>query len=148
MDIYTCLNNDRVLFLNSANKSEVIYALVQNAYQTGAVQNLEEFSKAINERENIVSTGIGLGVAVPHSKLSSIKNFFVSIAVLRDKVDWDAIDQAPVNVVFLIGGPDNQQTEYLKLLSKLILLVKHAGRRKSLLKCKTSEEVLGLFTNL
>lgn len=148
MDIYSCMDVSRVLFLSSGDKGTVIDALIQNSRETGAVTSPEEFSKAIREREAIVSTGVGLGVAIPHAKLPSIPRFFVSVALVREKVDWDAIDQAPVNIVFLIGGPDNRQTEYLKLLSKIILLVKNAGRRKALLKSRTAQEVLAVFKDL
>ncbi|TFG59480.1 MAG: PTS sugar transporter subunit IIA [Spirochaetales bacterium] len=126
----------------------VLDELVRNAFENGVLEKPDEFRNALKARENIVSTGIGLGVAVPHAKLPDIKAFFTSIAILKDKVDWDAIDQALVNIVFLIGGPDNQQTEYLKLLSKIILLIKNPGRRNTLLKCKTQEETLALFENL
>ena len=148
MNIYSSLDKNRIIFSTAANKDLVLDELVRNAFENGVLEKPDEFRNALKARENIVSTGIGLGVAVPHAKLPDIKAFFTSIAILKDKVDWDAIDQALVNIVFLIGGPDNQQTEYLKLLSKIILLIKNPGRRNTLLKCKTQEETLALFENL
>ena len=148
MDIFTYLRKDRILFLSPKDKKEVIDAMVKNAFDTGAVGDDKKFAAALYERENIVSTGIGLGVAVPHSKLSSFDAFFVSVAILKQKVDWDAIDQSPVNIVFLIGGPENRQTEYLKLLANIIFLVKHKGRREWLSACKTRDEVFDFFKDL
>jgi PTS system nitrogen regulatory IIA component len=72
----------------------------------------------------------------------------VVIAILSSPIDWEAIDDKPVRIVFLIGGPDNDQAAYLKILSKIILVVKNETRRLSLLACRTPEEVVALFAGL
>ena len=71
------------------------------------------------KREKIVSTGIGMGVAIPHAKLPSFDRFFLAVGLqkVKDGIDWDALDGAPVRLIFMIGGPANQQTDYLKILS-------------------------------
>ncbi len=62
------------------------------------------------EREKIVSTGIGMGVAIPTPKLNSVEDFFIAIAVLTHGVEWNALDGGPVRLIFMIGGPDDKQT--------------------------------------
>jgi len=69
------------------------------------------------EREKIVSTGIGMGVAIPHAKLTSVEDFFIAIGILSKGVQWNALDGGPVRLIFMIGGPDDKQTAYLQILS-------------------------------
>ena len=62
-------------------------------------------------------TGIGIGVAIPHAKLEGYSDFFIAIGVQKKKgIDWNALDGSDVKLIFMIGGPENKQTEYLKIL--------------------------------
>jgi len=128
-----------------STREQVIDHLIDKADGAGRIQNKETFKQAIYERENIVSTGIGLEVAIPHAKLDDQDQFFISCAVLKTGVDWDALDKLPVRIVFLIGGPLNSQTEYLKILSSLTLAIKDEEKRKKILSSKTPAEVYKLF---
>lgn len=100
---------------------------------------------AVNAREQIVSTGIGVGVALPHAKLRGLPRFFVVIGVLPQGVDWDALDGAPVRIVCLIVGPDDRPALYLQLLSKLTWILKDEERRKKILNLSQAEEIVKLF---
>jgi PTS system nitrogen regulatory IIA component len=60
-------------------------------------------------------------------------------------IDWDAIDGSPVRLIFMIGGPENKQTEYLKILSHLTMAIKDEERRKKLLKAENAKDVIDLF---
>lgn len=113
--------------------------------ENGTLENPQTFKTAIIEREKIVTTGIGMGVAIPHAKLPGYDNFFIAVAVLGKGVDWKALDGGPVRLVFLIGGPDDKQTEYLQILSALTLALKDEERRKKLLATHQPEEVIALF---
>jgi nitrogen PTS system EIIA component len=84
-------------------------------------------------------------VAIPHAKLDSIDDFFLLIGILKKPIDWDAIDSIPVKVVILIGGPSNRQTEYLQILSRLMLLIKNKSRRDKLFIANSAEDVLSKF---
>lgn len=95
-----------------------------------------------------MSTGIGLGVAVPHAKISCVDQFFITVAVASEPVDWGSIDDQPVSLIFLIGGPENQQSEYLKILSKLVLFTKNEARRKALIQAESPEELIDIFKPL
>ena len=99
----------------------------------------EVFFNAIFEREKIVSTGIGMGVAIPHAKLHSYDHFFIALAVLQKPVDWQALDGAPVRIVFMIGGPDDKQTEYLQILSSLTQAIKDDEIREKNLCAATTQ---------
>jgi PTS system nitrogen regulatory IIA component len=135
-----------VLFLESENRDDALQELVALLNKSAKLRNPELFYQAILEREKIVSTGIGLGVAIPHAKLEGYDDFFIAIGIQRKKgIEWNALDGAPVRLVFMIGGPDNKQTEYLKILSHLTMAIKNEERRKKLLKAYNPQEVIELF---
>jgi PTS system nitrogen regulatory IIA component len=135
-----------VVFLESEKRDEVLLELVTLLDRAGKLKGAEIFYNAILEREKIVSTGIGLAVAIPHAKLEGYDDFFIAIGIQRKKgVEWNALDGSPVRLVFMIGGPDNKQTEYLKILSHLTMAIKNEERRKKLMKAYRPEEVIELF---
>ncbi len=146
MPISKYLNEHLIVFLEEDERNDAIAHLVDVLAAHGSVDNKKEFYQAILEREKIVSTGIGIGVAIPHAKMYSCKNFFIAVGIQRNKgIDWNAFDGSLVRLIFLIGGPENKQTEYLKILSSLTQAVKDEERRKKLVKCKSVEEVVHLF---
>lgn len=134
-----------VAFLDVDSRDEAIKCLVNLIQGTGRLQDKYAFYEAIIERERIVSTGIGMGAAIPHAKLTSYNDFFIAIGVLRKGLDWDALDGSPVRIIFLIGGPDDKQTEYLQILSKLTQAIKDDQIRKKMLTLNSPEAMIELF---
>jgi len=87
-----------------------------------------------------------MGVALPHAKLSELDDFFIAIGVERKKgIEWNALDKAPVRLIFLIGGPDNRQAEYLQILSQLTSAIKDMELRKEILQAESTQEVFALL---
>lgn len=149
MRIFPLLDSHLVSFLDVQTRDEAIDSLIGLLHQVGKLSNPEKnlFRQAIFLREHLVSTGIGMGVAVPHAKLKEFSNFFIAIGIQRRiGIDWNALDQIPVRIIFLIGGPDDRQSEYLQILSQLTSAIKNVDLRKSLLKAQTSQQVLDLFS--
>lgn len=146
MTISSYLDDRLVLFLDADNRDAALSALVDSLEKAGKLSSKEEFYNAILEREKIVSTGIGIGVAIPHAKLSSCPDFFIAIGIQKKKgLDWKALDGSQVRLIFMIGGPEDKQAEYLKILSHLTIAIKDEERRKRLLKSFTPQDVLDLF---
>ena len=148
VDITSYLEPDLVLFLEVETQEEVLSRLVDLLASRGKLDNKEAFLKAVLAREALVSTGIGMGVAIPHAKLAIYDDFFIAIGILKRGVEWDALDAAPVRIVFMIGGPDDKQTEYLQILSRLTCALKDEQRRKKLLQLSHGEEIVGLFESI
>ncbi len=146
MAVSKYLDERLVLFLNARTRDEALAELVGLLDQSQMLADRQAFHDAILEREKIVSTGIGLGVAIPHAKLKGYDDFFIAIGIqLKEGIEWNALDGAPVRLIFMIGGPENRQTEYLKILSHLTLAIKNEERRRKLLKTFNCEGVLRLF---
>lgn len=142
------LDPNLIIFLEDKTRDAAIKKLVDNAALAGKIEDKDAFYQAIIEREKIVSTGIGMGVAIPHAKLAAYDNFFIAIGILKNGVEWKASDHAPVRFVFLIGGPDDKQTEYLQLLSNLTLAIKDETMRKKMLAAHSAEAIMELFHTL
>jgi PTS system nitrogen regulatory IIA component len=142
------INEDLISFFEAKDRDEAIAHLVDLVDAKGILQDRLQFLTAIFEREKIVSTGIGLGVAIPHAKLTNMDDFFIAIGCLKNGVDWNAMDKAPVRLIFLIGGPDDKQTEYLQILSALTVAIKDDGRRKKILNAREQNEIMEVFKSL
>ena len=134
-----------ITFLDIANQTEALETLVDLVDRSGRLPDKGSFLQAVFEREKLVSTGIGMGVALPHAKQSSFRDFFIAIGILKKGIDWQALDDAPVRIIFLIGGPADKQTEYLQLLSSLTTAIENEEKRKMLLQADNAEKVLELF---
>ncbi|MFI5343836.1 MAG: PTS sugar transporter subunit IIA [Chlamydiales bacterium] len=145
MQISHYMDLQLVTFSDSENRDDVLKQLVHMTFQAGKIPDENQFYQAIVDRETIVSTGIGMGVAIPHAKLHSLDHFFIAIGILRKPVNWLSLDGAPVRIVFMIGGPDDKQTEYLQILSHLTQAIKDEETRKKLLILSKSNEIIELF---
>jgi PTS system nitrogen regulatory IIA component len=134
-----------VCLLDVETRDQALSALVEIADATEKLSDKKTFFEAVLGREKVVSTGIGNGVAIPHAKLPNYDHFFIAIGVIRKGLDWNAIDEQPVHLIFLIGGPDDKQTEYLQILSQITVAMKSEERRKSMLNLSAPEEIIALF---
>ncbi|MEX1012976.1 MAG: PTS sugar transporter subunit IIA [Waddliaceae bacterium] len=148
MKISDYINPRLIALLDSDSRDQALSQLVQLLDTEGKIKDSAQFLKAITDREQIVSTGIGMGVAIPHAKLSDYNDFFLAIAILNKGVDWQSLDTAPVRLVFMIGGPDDKQMEYLQILSSLTRAIKDEKRRKKLLTAKSAEDIIAIFKDL
>lgn len=139
------LDPELVLFCNAITRDEVLELLVDKLDKAGKLKDKQLFYLAIQDREKIVSTGIGMGVAIPHAKLSSYEDFFIAIGILNKGVEWHSLDGSLVRLVFMIGGPDDKQTEYLQILSSLTSALKDEERRKKMLTLNSPDAIIELF---
>ena len=148
MQISQYIDAKLVAFLNAETRDKALDQLVNKLFASGKLEDKEAFFHAILEREKIVSTGIGMGVAIPHAKLPNYDEFFIAIGILQKPVDWNTLDGAPVRLIFMIGGPDDKQTEYLQILSSLTQMVKDEDRRKMLLTLNNPNAIIELFKTI
>jgi PTS system nitrogen regulatory IIA component len=146
MKIADYLDDRLVAFLDVETRDEAIDILINILDKADKLPDRTAFRSAIMHREQLVSTGIGMGVAVPHAKLSGLSEFFIAIGIQNKKgIDWNALDKAPVRLVFLIGGPEGRQSEYLKILSLLTSAIKDLELRREILQLQSGADVVALF---
>lgn len=149
MRISDYLDSRLIAFLEVDTRDQAIDALIELLDSEERLPDKEAFRKAIFHREKLVSTGIGMGVAVPHAKLKGFTDFFVAVGIQQKKgIEWNALDTAPVRLIFMIGGPEEKQTEYLQILSLLTSAIRDVNLRKRLLAAQTPEEAEELFSQI
>ncbi len=147
MTLNKIIKEENILILDTLRMEDTINTMIELAYKNKIIKDKRSFEEAILEREDLVSTGIGFGIAIPHAKLTNIDDFFVIIGLSKAGIDWDAIDRKPVRAVFLIGGPEGKQREYLKIISRIMLLVKNEKTRNKLYSDIPFEEIKNIFKN-
>jgi fructose-specific phosphotransferase system IIA component len=138
---------ERIAFLDSANKAEALAALIEMSRSEENISDFDRFRKEVVQREAVLTTGIGQGVAIPHVKSDSVRKFFITVGILRQGVNWDSMDEKPVYLAFLIGGPKDHES-YLQILAKLTLIIRNAEKRKAVVAAESREQVLEQFAGI
>lgn len=133
------------LNLPSQPKEDVLRLLVSRLAHAHQGIDPEQAVSAVLEREFALSTGVGQGVAVPHATLPELKEPVVGFGRCPKGVDFAAMDNKPVNLLFLLLAPENEISLHLKLLSRISRLCTRQDLREALLTVSTPEEVLDLI---
>lgn len=120
---------ERVVLLESSTKDDALKELASVVGKAGEVQDVDLLVAAILEREAIMSTGIGLGIAIPHAKIESISDFVVGLGKSERGLEFNSLDNKPVHFLVMIAGPRDQQERYLQLLAKITLKLKDSTVR-------------------
>jgi fructose-specific phosphotransferase system IIA component len=119
--------------LVSVDKDSLLEELVSVLTEEGAVGSPAEVLRAVRDREEVLSTGIGNGVAIPHGKSESVGSLVLAAGVSREPVDFEALDGRPVSLFFLLVGPDSAAGEHVKALSRISRLLRRDSFRERLI---------------
>ena len=131
--------------LRSQEKTEVIEEIVDLFAKAGVVGNRDIFRDTIRKREELESTAIGYGVAIPHGRSDSVKELKIAFARSKNGVDFQALDKKPVYIIFMIAAPAEARKEYLQIVAKIARLSKSRIMREALHNIETPEEVMELI---
>jgi len=147
MNISPHLKKERILLdLKSKTKEETIKEILEVMKNQKEITNFEGFLNDVIEREKIHTTGIGDGIALPHARSKNVKDFFLIFARSKQGIDFNAIDEKPVHLIFLMGAPQEGLELYLKVLAHLNrLLAKNQDLREKLLSATNEEEIVSLI---
>ena len=136
------LSPKRVFRTKEHSKADLLSFLVRQMGQCGEVDDQQALHAAIFTRESLMSTGIGLGIGVPHARISSVRRMIMAVAVNDQPLpDYESIDNHPVQIVFMVAGRPDQQSNYVRLLAVLSHVVKQEKNRKELLAARSNEEI-------
>ena len=119
-DLTPFVHPQRVLFFDGMpSKRDALLRMIDLLVRAPEVGNGPAYAQAIFDREDVTSTGIGGGVAVPHAQLPSVTAFTIAIGVCRQGIDFAAKDARPVRVVVMIAAPTSDRPAYLKILASV-----------------------------
>jgi len=127
--------------LLAKNKTEVLTELVKTLIQSGLKLESSLIVEILQQRENLGSTGIGDGVAIPHGKTSAIDELIIAFGRSMEGIAYDSLDGKPVHLFFLLLAPENSAGQHLKVLAKISKMLKVANFRKMLLKAKSQSDL-------
>ena len=127
------------------NKAEAIDMLVELMDKTGNLNDKDGYKEAILAREDLSTTGIGDGIAIPHGKTKAVKNASLAAAVSKEGVDYDALDGMPSHLFFMIAAPEGENEVHLEVLARLSTILMDEEFRKSLINAKDKKEFLNLI---
>ena len=128
--------------LENLDKEKVIEEMVAVLRDARKIEDSATVLKAVLDRERVMSTGVGDGVAIPHGKADGVKNLVASFGVTKNEIDFGSIDDKPVRLVFLLVGPYDQTGPHLKALSRISRLMHKSDFRTKLIHAKNSDEVM------
>ena len=140
------IKSSRVAVIEEELKADVLNKMIDMLVDVPGVNSRSEIANAIFDREEIMSTGIGLSIAIPHCRLNGVKDISLAVGVAKKPVrDYQSIDDKPVKIIVMILAGRNLHTEYIKVLALVSSFLKKEGVRERLLESDTKEEILSVF---
>lgn len=131
--------------LTSTDKPAVLRELLQILVDAGKVTDRDTVLDAILKRESLQSTGLEAGFAVPHAKTTAVSELTLAIGIAPDGIDFDAIDQQPSKLFFLMLAPPDKSGPHIEALSEIARMSKSRAFCSALIHAENAEEVMELF---
>lgn len=146
IQIKNILSPDRIVFLNHSTKHDALVELANNLGTAPQVKFSDELCTEILKREELMSTAIGRGIAIPHVRLSSVTDLVMSVGISKvNIIDFQTIDDEPVRLLFMIAAAYNQHAYYLQTLSFFSSKLKNQDLRKTLLEVQDPMQAYNLL---
>jgi len=121
------------LNLQSRQKAPALREVAELLQRTGCVGNFEAFFQEILDRERVSNTALGHDVAIPHARTEQCSDILIAVGRSKDGIDFEAKDNQPVRLIFLIGTPKQMVTDYLRVVGNLARLLRQDQVRQQLL---------------
>lgn len=134
------LKPDRIVVPLAATDKHGVLAELARHLVDRSESSLDEVLAAVLERETVLSTGIGFGVAIPHARCAGVRELTVVGGVSREAIVYDGIDGEPVRLFFMIVGPEASAGLHVKILSRIARLVRAESLRRELTEARTPNE--------
>lgn len=143
-EIIGAYSNDKLLLIidEKLTKNDLLKMMVHNMKENSdSIEEENNFFDNMMERENIGSTGIGMGVAMPHARFDGVKNIVLSFAIVPQGVNFETPDGETVKLVVMIGAPKEQGKDYLTLIAAIARIFRNNEYREKIISSKTIEEL-------
>jgi len=136
--------NNIIIKAGAKNRWEIIEEMVDLAAKNKDIlsEDVETIKKALIEREKSMSTGIGNGIAIPHCSTTKISNIVAVLALVKNGLNFEAIDNEPVKIVILLIVPKDKLTQHIKTLANIAKMMNNAELREKLLEIKKADAIL------
>lgn len=140
------LSPDRVrVGLHVSEKPALIEEMVAIVAASDSSIPADRLLADVQEREGLMSTGVGDGLALPHARSRAVEETVAAFATLASPIDYEALDGKPVQVALLLAGPDSERGEHVRLLGRISRLMSREGVRERLVTASTVEDILDMI---
>lgn len=133
--------------LQAFDPSTVLRALAERVAERDRVDDADELYRKLWEREQVGSTGIGHGVAVPHCKLDGLDHVLVAVAHVAKPIDYGAVDKKPVRLFFLVVSPESNPAAHLRCLQAISTWLKQSEKAERILELDDPEAIHDLLSD-
>lgn len=133
------------LNLAAEDKEGALREMADMVHKAGKVSDRDAFLESLMKRENLESTGIGKGLAIPHARTDTVEGVVMALARSKEGVDFQSLDKKPAHLIFLIASPEREKSAYIKALARISRLLRKDEFRLELLRATRPEEVLQLI---
>ncbi len=130
------------------DKKNCLEDMVEFLFKKEVIVSESDFFKAIMERENLMTTGIGRKIAIPHARSNLVKEINIAVYVLDNDLEFNSVDDEAVKVIFMIAVPENKKEEYMKVLSGISNFLRVDENREMLLDAKTKDELFEILEEI
>lgn len=146
MKLVDILHTDLIIHpLKKSSKVDVIKELLTLLAEKRIIQNKELILKAVLDRETIMTTGVGNGVAIPHCKSNDLPGFAMALGIHQDGVNFQSLDGKPAQIIFLLIGPENKPATHIRLLSRISRILSKSEVRQKILAGNSADIMLSLI---
>lgn len=128
--------------VDASDKESLIHAVIDLIDGHPAVLDADGMRSAVFEREATMSTGVGKGLALPHAKTAAVSGVVAALAVTRDPVEFESIDNEAVRIVFLLLGRQDAKSQHVRILSRISRMMNRDETRQAVLAAATAEALL------
>lgn len=129
----------------ATGKTDVLNQCVDLMAKSGKIADVEKYRKGVFAREDEGTTGIGMGIAIPHCKSDAVKKAGLAAMVVKNGVDFESLDGTPAKIIFLIAAPNTEDNVHLQVLSKLSVMLMDEHFTNSLINANSVDEFLSII---
>ncbi|WP_196590959.1 PTS sugar transporter subunit IIA [Pectinatus frisingensis] len=130
------------------NKMSAIDEMIDILFENSILNDKYKYKKAILEREESATTGIGFGIAIPHAKTDAVNTAHVAVGICRTGFDFESVDGSLSKIIFMIAVPNNADNLHLKILAKLSAKLMDLKFREKIINCNNKQIILSYLNNI
>jgi PTS system fructose-specific IIA component len=131
--------------VNATDKQDLLLSLIESFRGREGVEDLQLLTDAILERESMLSTGVGDGIALPHAKTPAVSETLAVLATTSEPIPFDSFDNAPVRLVFMLIGPPSASREHVRILGRISRLLQRVHVRDAVLASTSPSDIIEIL---
>jgi len=140
------LKKKRIVFLKNTTKEDALSELAHVLASAPQIHSQEDLMEHIYKREVLMSTGIGLGIAIPHVRLNTVDDIVMALGVCKKPlIDYESLDDIPIKIICMIAAHTDKHVRYIKLLSTISKVLKDEETRSRIINSNSKDEIISLF---